>query len=73
MMPYYSNLEKWPNLYACQIFLGGSCGNNLKNIKLLRVVLNYACVVKYGVNGGSGVTIYRLWMTGLDYDYEIDM
>ena len=31
-LPYYSKLEEWSNLYACQIGLGGSYGHEFKNV-----------------------------------------
>ena len=48
-IPYYSNLEKWSNLYACQFSLGGSYGYNLNNINLHDIVHHYTCVARYGV------------------------
>ena len=69
-MPYYLNLEKWFNLYACQLGLGG---NTFNNIKLPDIVHHDSCVVKDGVHGVSGGAIYRPWTTGSDYNDEINM
>ena len=63
-MTYYSNSKEFSNLYGFQLGIGGSYGNNLKNIKFPEIVHHYACIVNDGVHGGSGGSIYRRWVTG---------
>ena len=70
-MPYYSNLEKWFNLYYLQLGVVGSCGNTFNNIKLTGIVHHDDCVFKDGVCSGSDITIYMQWMTGSDCEYTI--
>ena len=70
-MHYYSKIEKWSNLYACQIGLGGSYRYTFNNIKLTYIVHHDFYVVKDGVCSGSGGAIYRRCITDSDYNDKI--
>ena len=70
-MPYYSEVEKWSNIHAYQIGLGGSYGYGLKTVKLSEIVCHYGCIVGDGKRGGTSGTIYRLWQMGSEYDDDI--
>ena len=72
-LPYYSKLEEWSNLYACQIGLGGSYGHEFKNVSLKEILHHDGCIVRDGVRGGSSGAIYRRWQIGADYDDHISM
>ena len=59
-IPYYYEVEKWSNLYAYQIFIGGSYGHGFKPVKLPGIFCHYGCIVRYGVQGGTSGPVYRL-------------
>jgi hypothetical protein len=66
--PFYSQVEKFSNLYAIQIGLGGSYGHRFKNIVLNELVRFDGVVIRDGVKGGSNGAIHRRWMDGADFD-----
>ena len=72
-MAYYSKLEEWSNLYACQIGLGGSYRHEFKNVTLKEILHHDGSIVRDGVKGGSSGVIYRRWQVGADYDDHIAM
>ena len=51
-------------MYPCRLGLGGSYGNNFKNIKLQEILQYGECVVKDVAHIVSGGDIYRLWING---------
>ena len=67
---YYSEVQKWSNLYAYQISTGGSYGNGFKPGKIPDYFY-YAYIVRDGVQGGTSGTIYCRQQMGDDYDDEI--
>ena len=67
-MPYDSEAEKWSNLYAYQIGLGGSYGHVLKTAKIF---CHDRYIVRDGVWGGTSGEIYCRCKMGDDYDDEI--
>ena len=72
-LPYYSKLEEWSNLYACQIGLGDSYGHEFKNVTLKEILHHDGCIVRDEVRGGSSGAIYRWWQIGADHDDHIAM
>jgi len=72
-LPYYSQVEKWSNLYAYQLGLGGSYGHEYKNISVKEIVRHDGCIIRDGVRGGSSGAIYRRWQIGADYDDHVSM
>ena len=48
-LAYYSKLEEWSNLYACQIGLGGSYGHEFKNVTLKEILHHDGCIVRDAV------------------------
>ena len=72
-LPYYAKVEKWSNLYAFQIGLGGSYGHEFKNLTLKEIVQHDGCIIRDGVRGGSSGAIYRRWQIGADYDDDVAM
>ena len=68
-MSYYIAVERWSNFYAVHLGLGGMYGHSFRNVTAKELLRHGACVVRYGVCGGSGGEIYRQWMHGCsDYD-----
>ena len=65
---YYSEVQKWSNLYAYQIGLGESYGHSFKNVNLSEIVCHDEYIVKDGIRGGNSGAIYRHWQMGSDYD-----
>ena len=63
-LPYYSEVEKWPNIYAFRIDIGGSYGHGLKPVKRPEVVCNYGCIVRGGVQDVTSGAIYCRWWMG---------
>ena len=58
-LSYYSKVEEWSNLYACQIGLGGSYGHEFKNVTLKEILQHDGCIIRDGLRGGSSGAIYR--------------
>ena len=73
ILPYYSQVEKWSNLYAYQLGLGGSYGHEYKNISVKEIVRHDGCIIRDGVRGGSSGAIYLRWQIGADYDDHVSM
>ena len=65
-LPFYSEVEKFLQLYAIQIDLGGAYGHSFKNLKIDELVHFDGVVVRDGVRGGSNGGIHRRWMYGAD-------
>ena len=55
---YYSEVDKWMNLYAYQIGIGGSYGHSFKPMKLLDLFFHDRCIVIIGVQGGASSAVY---------------
>ena len=53
LIPYYSEVDKWSNIYLYQIGLGGSYNHGFKPVKLPGVFFHYGCIVRYCVWGGT--------------------
>jgi hypothetical protein len=70
--PFYSEVERFSNIYAFSIGLGGSYGHTFKTITLDELVRFDGVVVRDGVRGGSNGALYRRWMECADHDDEID-
>ena len=68
---YYYEVDKWSNIYAYQIGLGGSYGHGFKHMKLPEIVCRDGCIVRGGVWRGTIGTIYCFWYMGADYDDDI--
>ena len=68
---YYSEVEKLSNIYAYQIFFGGSYRLGFKPVKLPETVYHYGLIVRDCVRGGTSTAIYRRWNMGAEYDDEI--
>ena len=69
--PYYYEVQKWSNLYAYQIGLGGSYGHGFKPVKLPDIVCYYGLIVRDGVQGVTIGAIYRRCQIGYGYDEYI--
>ena len=70
-LSYYSDVERWLNIYAYQIGLGGSYCHGFKPVKIPEIICHDGCIVRDGVRGGTSGTIYCHWRVGADYDYDI--
>jgi hypothetical protein len=70
--PFYSEVERFSNIYAFGIGLGGSYGHTFKTITLDELVRYDGVVVRDGVRGGSNGALHRRWMECADHDDEID-
>jgi hypothetical protein len=70
--PFYSEVERFSNIYAFSIGLGGSYGHTFKTITLDELVHYDGVVVRDGVRGGSNGAVHRRWMDCADHDDEID-
>ena len=68
---YYYEVDKWSNIYAYQIGLGGSYRLGFKYVKITGTVCHYGWIVRGGVLGGTSSAIYCRWKMGDDYDDEI--
>ena len=71
MILYYSEVDKWSNLYAYQIGLGVSYGHGFKLVKIPEIVFNYGCIVRDSVQGVISGAIYCHWHMGADYNNYI--
>ena len=67
-LPFYSEVEKFSQLYAIQIDLGGAYGHSFKKLKIDELVYFDGVVVRDGVRGGSNGGIHFRWMYGADFD-----
>ena len=65
---FYSEAERFSNVYAATLGLGGSYGHNFRSIMLPELVRFDGVVVRDGVRGGSGGAIYRRWQPCADED-----
>ena len=73
-LPFYSKVKQWSNLYAYQIGLGGSYGDEFsKSVSLKEILHHDGYIVRDGVRGGSSGAIYRHWQIGTDYHDNIAM
>ena len=78
-IPFYTEVDKWWNIYACQIGLGGSYVHGFKTEKIYKTVYHYGCIVREdGVQGGTSgaivtaerwvldtiITLHRGWTIG---------
>jgi hypothetical protein len=71
--PFYSEVERFSNIYAFSIGLGGSYGHTFKTITLDELVrFDGVVVMRDGVGGGSNGALYRRWMECADHNDEID-
>ena len=71
-MPYYSEVDKWSNIYAYQVGIGGSCNHGFKTVKLYRFFRD-GFIVMYGVRGGTiGVIYCHLQMCSYYGDYIVN-
>ena len=70
-LPYYSEVEKWYNLYAYQISIGGSYCHGFKSINLPETFFHDGCILKDGVRGGTSVAVFCYWHMGADYNDDI--
>ena len=60
-MLFYSKVEEWSNIYALglELGLGGTYGHTYKKSISKELVRFDGCLVRDGVIGGSGGTLYR--------------
>ena len=65
-LPFYSEVEKFLQLYAIQVNLGGTYRHSFNNLNIDELVRFYGVVVRDGVRGGSNGGIHRRWMYGAD-------
>ena len=70
-LPYYFQVDKWSNIYAYQIGLGGSYGHGFKPVKLPEIIFRDGCIVRYGVHSGTSGAIYCHRHMGDDCDDDI--
>ena len=70
-MSYYSEVEKWTQMYASAIGLGGSYGHTFAEVKIPELVRHDGVIVRDGVRGGSGGAIHRRWLQGGDFNDNI--
>ena len=70
-IPYNSEVEKWPNIYACHICLGGSYGHVFKPVKIPIIFCHNGCIVRNGVRGVTNGAFYSHSQIGADYDDDI--
>ena len=61
---YYYEVDKWSNIYAYQIGIGGSYVHGFKHMKLPGIVCHDGCIVRGSVQGGTSGTIYFFWYIG---------
>ena len=54
---YYSEVDKWSNIYAAPIGLGGTYSNNFEHIRIDYLVRWDVVLIRDGVRGGSNVAI----------------
>ena len=57
---YYSEVEKWSNLYTNQIGLSISYVYGFRTVKPSETIFHYACIVRDGVWDGTYGKIYCL-------------
>ena len=67
-IPFYSEVEKFSQLYAIQSDLGGAYGHSFKNLKIDELVHFDGVFVIDGVRGGSNGGIHCRWMYEADFD-----
>ena len=67
-LPFYSEVEKFLQLYAIQVNLGGTYRHSFNNLNIDELVCFDGVVVRDGVRGGSNGGIHRRWMYGSDFD-----
>ena len=70
-MPYYSEVEKWSNIYAYHIGVGGSYSHSFKTVKLYEFYCYDICTVGDGAMGGTTGAFCCHWQMGADYNDDI--
>eukprot|EP00957_Ditylum_brightwellii_P054593 4136687-Ditylum_brightwellii.AAC.1 len=70
---YYSKAEKYTNIYAAQLGLGGAYLKKFKHIKIEELMQWDGIILHDGVRGGSNGVIHRWWQEeGSDHDVHIN-
>ena len=70
-MPYYSEVDKWSNLYTYHIGIGRSYGHGFKTVNLSEIIFHNGYIIRDGIRGVTVGAIYCHWWMYDDYDNDI--
>ena len=71
IMQNYQKNERWNNLYAFHIDLGGIYRHDFKTINFTKIVRHGECIVCDSVRGGSSSIVNIKWRICADHDNYI--
>ena len=57
-LPYYSEVDKWSNIYAYHIDFGGSYGHIFKTVNIYEMFCHYGFIVRDGVQNGTSSEMF---------------
>eukprot|EP00957_Ditylum_brightwellii_P077142 5862664-Ditylum_brightwellii.AAC.2 len=70
---YYSKVEKYTDIYAAQLGLGGAYSKKFEHINIEELMQWDRIILCDSVRGGLNGAIYRWWQEeGSDYNAHID-